>query len=148
MKKVLIVVVLILIGGAVYYWVMPQIYIKYFKKPVPQQQDKEQVLRNTIAEAKYQLQELQNALKSFYTENETYPENLFNLTTPVAYIARIPADPFSPFEAEFNYKKLGDTDFLLWGIGPDGKNDEGQIIFDPTNGITSSGDIVRTPASK
>jgi len=68
------------------------------------------------------------------------------LSTPVAYITRIPTDPFTK-ESAFSYKKINDKDFLLWEIGPDGKNNDGQIVYDPNNGLTSGGDIVRTPKS-
>jgi hypothetical protein len=33
--------------------------------------------------------------------------------------------------------------WILWSVGPDGIDNDGEIEYDPTNGSTSGGDIVR-----
>lgn len=92
--------------------------------------------------------------------------SLFRLTTPIAYITRIKKDPFSENgETPYWYfKPTKERDaalfgqnitWILWGVGPDGKPNIAtsmdfiaprvyEIIYDPTNGVNSSGDIIRT----
>ncbi len=95
------------------------------------------------------------------------------LTTPVAYITSIPTDPFAsnlatplPFIREYNYLNLnqhianfngGGPGWVVeliprWGqwrmvaCGPDsdrGPDIKSNIVYDPSNGTVSNGDIVR-----
>ena len=32
--------------------------------------------------------------------------------------------------------------YFLWSIGPDSKDNQGQVLYDTTNGTTSGGDLV------
>lgn len=86
------------------------------------------------------------------------------LTTPVAYIHALPADPFSPFSGGPSlYFRAGD-DWLLASFGPDKRADIADpaiyfapsdrppgrphasiadVAYDPTNGSTSAGDVWR-----
>jgi hypothetical protein len=87
----------------------------------------------------------------------------FVLTTPIAYISSVPADPFaSTPHAVFAYVNLAPNDplrqvFGQWALmspGPDrlwdldldeGTEEEVKAaLFDPTNGAMSRGDIVRS----
>ena len=34
---------------------------------------------------------------------------------------------------------------IVWSPGPDGVDDEGRIVYDPTNGTISGGDLVAFP---
>jgi type II secretory pathway pseudopilin PulG len=144
MKKGLVVVVIILIiaAGAYYYW--------QNSNPKPEAAPSKATAANepTIAQnvevARADLRYLHTALESWKVDNKTYPDNLFVLTTPVAYITQVPNDPFTQ-NAVINYKKISDTDFMLWSVGPDGKDDGGRILFNQNNGFNSPGDIVRTP---
>jgi hypothetical protein len=148
MKKGLVVVIIIVIAaGGYYYW------MKSNQKPKVEPiqitgtpEEKEAAIKNKIAESKADLRFLHVALESWKVDNKTYPDTLQVLSTPIAYITKNPIDPFTQ-GAWFNYKKINDNDFILWGIGPDGKNDDGQVVYDQNNGLTSSGDIVRTPTS-
>jgi hypothetical protein len=149
MKKVVLLVLIVGFGIVTYLlWFKP----KQNTAAAPVQitgtaEEKEATINNKIAESKADLRFLHTALEAWKVDNKTYPDNLFILSTPIAYLGRVPIDPFTQ-NAVFNYKKISDIDFILWGIGPDGKNDDGQIIYDLNNGITSSGDIVRTPTSQ
>ena len=149
MKKVVWLVLIIVVAVGVYFlWVKPR------QKPAVSpikitgtESEKEAVVKMKLGESNAYLRTLHVALESWKIDNKTYPDNLYVLTTPIAYLTKMYDDPFQP-GYNMNYKKISDTDFLLWGIGPDGKNDDGQIVYDQNNGFTSSGDIVRTPASK
>ncbi|MCX7919034.1 MAG: type II secretion system protein GspG [bacterium] len=147
MKKAFLVmfVVIIIAGGLYFLWIKPKLNpavtpIQLTGSPA----EKEQAIKNQLAQAEDDLRSLHIALDSWKVDNKTYPDTLFVLTTPIAYIVRIPTDPFTQ-NAVFNYKKLNDNDFIIWSIGPDGKNDNGQIVYDQNNGLTSSGDIIRRP---
>ena len=148
MKKVLwLVLILIIAGGICFLWVKPK------QKPavIPIQisgteAEKEETIKNKVAESNIGLKHMRVAVWSYVVDNNTIPENISMLTTPVAYLARIPVDPFTE-GGELNFRKLGKKQFIIWGIGPDGKNDDGQIVYNQNNGLTSSGDIVRAPTS-
>ena len=87
------------------------------------------------------------------TPEQNYGE-LSILTTPVAYLAAVPEDPFNrPHPYDYTHLMEGytregvahstDTWWSLRSYGPNGKRDK-HDYYDPTNGIVSSGDIVRT----
>lgn len=77
------------------------------------------------------------ALQLYYNDNKSYPDSLSELSP--SYISTIPKDYFS--EADFLYGSNG-SDFYLYSVGPDMRNDAGRITYDPTNGTISSGDII------
>jgi hypothetical protein len=39
---------------------------------------------------------------------------------------------------------LRDGEWLVYSVGPDGKDDNATIRYDPTNGLESAGDIIRS----
>lgn len=87
----------------------------------------------------------------------------FTLTTPVSYVPSLPGDCFGPTNTPVLYVTKdyanGDQSYLIWTMGPDQDYDldykewmktfqdfpEYVILaqYDPTNGITSSGDILK-----
>jgi hypothetical protein len=68
------------------------------------------------------------ALRAFKLERGHYPASLTKLTP--SYIKEIPADPFGGGEA-LRYRKTVKS-YLLYSIGPDGKDDGGKPINDKT----------------
>jgi len=72
------------------------------------------------------------ALQAYRAEHGNYPETLAELTP--AYITAIPDDPFA-LQAPVCYKRAADG-YLLYSIGPDGKDDGGM----PCNGGQKAGD--------
>jgi len=126
---------------------------------------------------------LATAVESYYVDWSSYPPSsdfetvvsrgggdsmptLRRITTPIAYITRIPDDPFSetgdvPYfyftpdpekDAELIEKNIR---WISWSVGPDGVNNIRSrdcfkhpkwfdLFYDPTNGTNSAGDIIRT----
>ena len=107
--------------------------------PVDQMQEG---IQQKVDRAKSDLRSLATGIECYYVDYNAYPENLFVLTTPIAYITRIMKDPFKP-DAEYRYKKISNNDWLLWSVGPDGKDDKAGIIYNQNAGLTSEGDIIR-----
>ena len=91
------------------------------------------------------------------------------LTTPVSYIAAIPPDPFrrkgqmkynDNTTPNYDYTSWGgacrnnwvlhglgpDTDEDIWGatISPEASDDFKRMLYNPSNGLVSSGDVIHT----
>jgi len=67
------------------------------------------------------------ALHTFRLEHGHYPASLAELAP--AYLKRLPDDPFA-LQGTFGYRLDGDH-YLLYSVGPDGKDDGGKRIDDP-----------------
>ena len=83
------------------------------------------------------------ALQAFHTEHGGYPTSLAALVP--GYLPAMPADPFAPAGATLKYKQQG-TKYLLYSVGPNGKDDGGKKIdsnSDYWHGVQRySGDVV------
>ena len=120
------------------------------------------------------LRSIATALAAYKVEHNSYPSQLTPmLTTPIAFLYSIPADSFgktADSSTPINYCPLKTKDnpseFVLWGVGPDciSQLSESEIkkaafdkmeltryiklqLYDPSNGIVSSGDIIMTDSS-
>lgn len=144
-------------------------------------------IRSKVALAKNDLRTIATALETYHVDNGRYPETYITprwqrfqcLTTPVAYMTRVPRDPFEHRWDLDNYidwaprhfaYKMGATPlqtpqrYAISSNGPDLDEDSVPIkaypgfswavflgldpdydymIYDPTNGTVSSGDIWR-----
>lgn len=99
--------------------------------------------RSQLARVEAELRTLSMALESFFIDNNRYPTQPDNrdtiaeaaiklgegsraryirLTTPVAYISRLPRDPFNPEKPSYRYISNG-TWYALISNGPDGDSD-------------------------
>jgi type II secretory pathway pseudopilin PulG len=67
------------------------------------------------------------ALHAYRLENGAYPQNLLQLAPK--YLKQIPDDPFG-LATPLMYQRKGDS-YLLYSIGPDGKDDGGKPILNP-----------------
>ena len=68
------------------------------------------------------------ALRAYQAEHNAYPSDL-NALVSGRYLTRIPADPFSSTgDAPVQYRRLENGKYLLYSIGPDGKDDGGTPI--------------------
>ncbi len=144
-------------------------------------------VRAKVANARADMQALGTALEMYRMDNNHYPywvqtdgtnvnplpRRFYPLTTPIAYIASVPQDPFiygppgarideSQHEAYTTYdyvesrgtiRVAGVTilppsrrcaEWRLSSAGPDGTNTYGNVFsYDASNGLRSFGDIVR-----
>jgi hypothetical protein len=111
------------------------------------------------------LRMMETAVEAYKIDNYTYPTHLPALTTPVSYLTKILPDVFQQEKNVPNnlnssrllegqdmnihgHLKIGVVEnpcpaYILYGVGPDGKDNGGLIPYDPTNGTLSEGDIVR-----
>ena len=69
------------------------------------------------------------ALRAYRLEHGTYPATLSALAP--TYFKAVPADPFA-LSGLLRYKR-STSGYLLYSIGPDGKDDGGKAIFDTTH---------------
>jgi hypothetical protein len=81
------------------------------------------------------LLEVMLALRAFQLQHGSYPLTL-NALVP-SYLTSVPRDPFGGGEA-LRYRITGDT-YMLYSIGPDGKDDGGKAINDPTAPVVTIG---------
>jgi hypothetical protein len=79
---------------------------------------------HTRAEAKAAFLTAELALHSYRLDNGRYPQSL-NTLIP-RYINKIPVDPFGKGET-LRYK-LTKQKYLLYSVGPDGKDDNGRVV--------------------
>jgi len=133
-------------------------------------------MKATVAKMETDMKALGDALMMYRIDNKCYwtqygsnpPQELRPLTTPVAYIATIPEDPFRKNSKlyqsttnNYDYSSYGpekcQTDWLLHGLGPDTDEDIAvggygpktsdlfkKLLYNPSNGIISSGDVIHT----
>jgi len=109
-----------------------------------------------VAAVEVDLKTLELTLADYFSTNNTFPDSLNSLTTPIAFITTLPVDPFNldrhpvdKGENPYKYLKRGEgetADVTLYSYGPDKDDDNASVAYDPRNGTKSNGDIVR-PAS-
>ncbi len=75
------------------------------------------------------------ALRAYHLEHGAYPTTLSALVPK--YLTHIPDDPFAK-SGPLQYK-LAETGYLLYSIGPDGTDNGGKPVFDPTKPAPESG---------
>ncbi|MBN1901944.1 hypothetical protein JW926_11535 [Candidatus Sumerlaeota bacterium] len=114
--------------------------------------EQEQKIREKISAVRSDLKSLTVAMESYHVDFDACPLKIHALTTPIAYMTRIPPDLFAIPETgvtapESQTLRLNIApdykSFLLYSIGPDGADQKGNLFYDPTNGATSSGDIIQ-----
>ena len=74
------------------------------------------------------------ALRAYKMEHGAYPTALSTLTP--GYLKAVPSDPFA-LSGPLRYKQKG-SGYLLYSVGPDGKDDGGKPIFDATKPAPSA----------
>lgn len=133
--------------------------------------------RAKVVKAKSDMRVLAEALEMYHVDNYMYPQaaailprrRLEPLTTPVAYLSVLPADPFGVrlFRGLYRYGAMdlaAASRWMMASAGPDlipstdpiefypgyapglfmgAVPDFDYMIYDPTNGVISRGDIIR-----
>ncbi len=112
------------------------IYMFIIPQPYP--------LSSRIRGTTWELRTVSDGLNNYYSQYSTYPLNLINLTTPIAYLNIVPTDRFMIPRTKdiYIYHNLARDKAILYSKGPDKIDDNGKLIYDPTNGIKSHGDIL------
>jgi type II secretion system protein G len=123
-------------------------------------------VRSKVSRAKADMATIATALEAYAVDNGTYPINagglgltgaLQNVLSPVAYLSSLPGDPFLKQASYFYFSSgsfatiLGDQfgGYRLASVGPDGTGQQSPVVvYDPTNGTTSAGDIVVAQKSR
>ncbi len=95
--------------------------------------EKEALTRDDVALTKYNLMIVETAKKIYELENNKDIENISDLVPD--YLSEIPEDIFNDSKFPLIYDKE------IFSIGPDKNDNEAQILYDPTNGTRSPGDI-------
>jgi tetratricopeptide (TPR) repeat protein len=93
--------------------------------------------RAHVAESKLILLETTAATKLYQLQEGKLPESIQTLIP--TYIPELPVDTFAKNPIIL---KSFDQLVVLYSYGPDTTNDNGQIIYDPTNGVFSRGDLL------
>lgn len=104
-----------------------------------------------VAEATVGLEKLEAAAEKFQKQNGRMPESLAELAHPVGqYISELPTDPFAPNGTDKLHLIPGakPDEIILYSIGPDGVDSQGQIQLDQDKDINGPGDIVLTVPRK
>ncbi len=133
------------------------------------QRTADKVFRAMMGQTDVNMRNMGMGLESYFVDNIAYPDQLYKLTTPIAYLREIPGDPFNgdyPLKCGITKTAKGEKGkplIVFWSIGPDGYPDldinridefagmypdepeKGfwDYTYDPTNGTDSDGDIIR-----
>ena len=77
------------------------------------------------------------ALQAYRQDHKAYPASLAALAP--GYLRAVPVDPFA-LSGPLRYKTVG-VKYMLYSVGPDGRDDGGTAIFDATKPAPSPSDI-------
>jgi beta-lactamase regulating signal transducer with metallopeptidase domain/tetratricopeptide (TPR) repeat protein len=120
------------------------------------------LVKSNVSRAQADLRAMNVALEAYRVDFGVFPESKWQLTTPIAYMSWIPEDPFAAYALQQKDRNTGQvkpapadktyqmayapdfTEFRIYSIGPDGRDDGGQVAYDPAKGHLSGGDIVRS----
>lgn len=121
-------------------------------------------VRSKVSRSRTDHRSLATAIEAYYVDNNAYPPSIeilhqgavkylsTSFTDPYAASPNIPMRYLIGPEALQRAKESGlvppdyqDSSFwIVYSVGPDGVDDGGRILYDPTNGTVSRGDIVRS----
>lgn len=80
--------------------------------------------------------QIQAAIYLYHLKNKKWPNSLQDLEP--GYISKVPLDPF--IDQPFHWSKDSAGPFV-YSVGPDFKDDSAKILYNPTNGTVSDGNI-------
>jgi hypothetical protein len=85
--------------------------------------------------------EIADAARMFYAATGTIPTSQMVLVQG-GYLSSGRLDAFATTgPAQFQFR-IANRHLYIWSVGPDGRDDSGDVAYDPTNGLNSCGDIV------
>ena len=95
------------------------------------------------------LDETQLALHAYYLKEKYFPQALSELVP--GYLTAVPPDPFADGQPLI-YRRLSPNRFMLYSVGPDGKDDGGTPSINPNAQTSNEPSVVKyrvlSPASK
>ena len=118
--------------------------------------------RAKVSRVQADIRSISTAIGAYEIDNGQFPSSLSGITTPIAYMSSLPGDPFAPpgGSVGYQYMAAGES-FVIVSYGPDAILDtpvnpnaatipSPLLYYDPSNGLTSRGDIIRagTPVSR
>lgn len=120
--------------------------------------------RSKVSRVESDMRSLAVGLQSYYVDNNRYPRQgpsgtcvisqsgLWEVTSPIAYITSYPIDVFhqeagTPQPIYYGVCNSGSIYFYTWSFGPDREDQFAVLLYDPTNGTISAGDVKRTTAA-
>ncbi len=86
--------------------------------------------------SRLRLAEIQSAIQMYHLQKKKWSKSLEELKPD--YLATIPLDPFTKKPFLWSQDSTGP---FAYSVGPDFKDNSAKIVYDPTNGTVSSGDI-------
>lgn len=113
-------------------WTSEQIMAILYTVTAPNFQ--EAIIRETVSRARYDLLLLNTARKLYTLEKGKESESLNDLVPD--YLSVLPKDPFTPEGKDYGIK------YYIHSIGPDQLDQNCTILYDPTNGTVSEGDLL------
>lgn len=119
-------------------------------------------VRSKISRVKSDQRSLATGIEAYFVDNNAYPvdPNLI-ANGPVKYVTSWFTDPMAGRDAPMRYvvgedayeraaraglvppEQKRSQFWMLYSVGPDAQDDRGELVFDPTNGSVSAGDVVR-----
>ncbi|MFB3895229.1 MAG: hypothetical protein ACE14V_02890 [bacterium] len=86
--------------------------------------------------ATVRLAQIQAAIQLYYLKRKQWPKELNDLKT---YVSPMPVDPFN--DQSFLWAVDSSGKPFSYSVGPDFKDNAVKVVYDPTNGVMSVGDI-------
>jgi hypothetical protein len=116
----------------------PHLRPAYLKTRIVQRNAEEAITRFRCTRSHFQLIRAAVAARHHFLRTAAFPQQAADFAPLLP--AGPPPDPHKPAEA-LRFHTDADQ-FLCYSVGPDQKDDAGSILYDPTNGTKSRGDIV------
>jgi hypothetical protein len=105
--------------------------------PMALENYKSSFTRQRVTLSLLRLTQIQAAIQLYHLEKKQSPKELDDLKP---YLVTIPVDPFTDKPFLWTQDSTGRS--FAYSTGPDFKDDSAKLVYDPTNGTTSQGDIV------
>jgi hypothetical protein len=83
------------------------------------------------------LAQVESAIQLYHLEKKQWPKGMDELKS---YLSPIPVDPFN--DKPFLWTTDSGGKPFAYSVGPDFKDDSAKIVYDPSNGVVSVGDVI------
>jgi hypothetical protein len=90
-----------------------------------------------VADAKFELLIMATAVKEYFLRNGRFPDSVNKRRIPLSNPSII-----DPFSSEALKMKTGSEECICYSFGPDQKDDDARITYDPTRTELLAGEIL------